>query len=298
MSDFLSSLALRSSSSTNDVLPTSKARYQPDANETDSFEVDRAVDSGNRLSSLDTNSYGDTVIAGIAGDHLARRSSSSVDAVVEPSESKTAFERDSVQPAELRVKGTKQLPLPTDPTLIREVVRETRRELEIRTEVIRKGETESVTAPAGSDPFIRQETSIHPAVRNEVAGPTVTPTVPNKPVSTSAHETSESKSVPQAVSEVQQVTQVIEKIREPVVERVTEIVPATSLQLFPPVSLPKPTFESTANSVSSASETVVNVTIGRIEIRAQVEGKRAQKSSAKETSNTDSLREYLSRRST
>jgi hypothetical protein len=295
MSDFLSSLALRSSSSTNDVLPTSKARYQPDANETGSFEVDREVDSGNGRSSLDTNSYGDTQIA---GDHLARRSSSSVEAVVEPSESKPAYERDSVQPAEVRGESQKQTPLPTDPTLIREVVRETRREVEVRTEVIRKGETESVTAPAGPVPFIREETSIHPAVRNEVAGPTVTPTVPNKPVSTSAHETSETKSVPQAVSEVQQVTQVIEKIREPVVERVTEIVPASSLQLFPPVSLPKPTFESTTNAVSSASETVVNVTIGRIEIRAQVEGKRAQKSSAKETSNTDSLREYLSRRST
>ena len=106
MSDFLSSLAQRSSSSTNDVLPTSKARYQPDANETGSFEVDREVDSGNRRSSLDTNSYRDTLIA---GDHLARRSRSSVEAVVEPSESKPAFEREILQPTEVRRESKKQL---------------------------------------------------------------------------------------------------------------------------------------------------------------------------------------------
>ena len=294
MSDFLSSLALRSSSSTNDVLPTSKARYQPDANETGSFEVDREVDSGNGRSSLDTNSYGDTQIA---GDHLARRSSSSVEAVVEPSESKPAYERDSVQPAEVRGESQKQTPLPTDPTLIREVVRETRREVEVRTEVIRKGETESVTAPTGPVPFIRQETSIHPDVRGEVVRPTPASILPNKPASAYSQGPREIKSVPQAEAEDQQVTQVIEKIREPIVERITEIVPAASFQSTPPISLSKPTFESTAHATSIATETVVNVTIGRIEIRAQVEGKRTQRA-VKETSNTDSLREYLSRRST
>ena len=294
MSDFLSSLAQRSSSSTNDVLPTSKARYQPDANETGSFEVDREVDSGNRRSSLDTNSYRDTLIA---GDHLARRSRSSVEAVVEPSESKPAFEREILQPTEVRRESKKQLPVPTDPTLIREVVRETRREVEVRTEAIRKGETESVTAPAGPVPFIRQETSIHPAVRTEVVRPTLASTPPNKPVSTSSQGPREIKSVPQAAAEVQRVTQVIEKIREPIVERITEIVPAASFQSTPPISLSKPTFESTALAASVTTETVVNVTIGRIEIRAQVESKRTQRS-VKETSNTDSLREYLSRRST
>lgn len=323
MSDFLTSLAQRSSSSTNDVLPTPKSRYQTDANDARSFVVDRDVDSGNGRYSLDAIRDRGTPSA---GERPSRPSSSAVEAAVGPSENKQAIGREFHQPVDLRRENKKELPSPPVPTSIREVVRETRREIEVTTEVVLKGESEVVpkndtesvreggtsvarngeteSNPARSTPssFIRPETTIDPVVRHEVVRPTLTSTVPNKPVSTSAQEPSEIKSPPQAASraasEVPQVTQVIEKIREPVVERITEILPAVQLQPLPSVSVPRRTFESSPQTASSATETIVNVTIGKIEIRAQVEGKRTQRATVKESSNADSLREYLSRRST
>ncbi len=315
MSDFLTSLAQRSSSSTNDVLPTPKSRYQTDANDARSFEVDRDVDSGNGRSSLNATRDRDTPSA---GDHPARPLGSSVEAVIGPSENKQAIGREFHQPVERHRESENELPSPPVPTSIREVVRETRREVEVRTEVVRNGtaevarqgekrrarngETESIPTRSTPSPFIRTETTIGPVARHEVVRPSLTSPLPNKPVSTSAQEPSEIKSPPQAASqtasEVPQVTQVIVKTREPIVERITEIVPAVQLQPLPSVSVPRRTFESSPQAASSATETIVNVTIGKIEIRAQVEGKRTQRATVKETSNADSLREYLSRRST
>lgn len=294
MSDFLTSLAQRSSSSTNVVMPAPKARFQSDANTTNGFDSDQELNYGNESSTQETASDTNTSATEI------RHPLPSIP-LVKPD---VRF-HDNTQPIfhelhqsdEVRGENKNELPLTSTPTSVREVVRETRREVEVRTELSRNLEKELFASPLAPVPASQPATLVDPIVRAEVQWPTPTENVPHKTVSTFLQGPKEIKSVPPP-AEVNQVTQVFEKTREPIVERITEIVPATSQQLSPPISLPKPTFQSTAITAPMATETVVNVTIGRIEIRAQVESKRTQRVQVQDNSNAESLREYLSRRST
>jgi hypothetical protein len=92
--------------------------------------------------------------------------------------------------------------------------------------------------------------------------------------------------------------EIVEVHSDPVVEHVVEIIPrsVTEQALSSPS---KPVLlDSTRTPTPVPSETVVNVTIGRIEIRANVEGRRSDTRSPQNSTRTDSLRDFLARRST
>ncbi|MFO0943676.1 MAG: hypothetical protein U0930_23315 [Pirellulales bacterium] len=91
---------------------------------------------------------------------------------------------------------------------------------------------------------------------------------------------------------------IVEVHSDPIIEQVVEIIPrsVTEQALSSPS---KPVLlDSPRSPTPVPSETVVNVTIGRIEIRANVEGRRSDTRSAQNSTRTDSLRDFLARRST
>ncbi len=92
--------------------------------------------------------------------------------------------------------------------------------------------------------------------------------------------------------------EIVEVHSDPIVEQVVEIIPRSVAEQA--LSSPsKPVLlDSPRTPTPVPSETVVNVTIGRIEIRANVEGRRSDTRSSQTSTRNDSLRDFLARRST
>jgi len=295
MSDFLTSLAERSISSSTEVLPIPKARFQADANDVSGVEVTQDVDSRN--SSTPIGHTGDRKSSVAETLHL--RSGTSADVAMPTSNFTETTNSGNRRTIESRQEGITNQSIPPTPLLRqREIVLESDHEVEVELSKRARGETQLGDVSETLNRLSHAETLIAPIVRNEVPRPVLPARLSKTPTLSLTEFKNEVLAVPQAPMEVQQFTKVTEKIREPIVERVTEIVPSASFQAIPPAALPKTIFHSTASTASTATETVVNVTIGRIEIRAQVESKRNQRAAVKEISNVDSLREYLGRRAT
>lgn len=97
---------------------------------------------------------------------------------------------------------------------------------------------------------------------------------------------------------VQESHEIVELHSDPIIEQVVEIIPRSVTERALQSPNKHVVLEPVPSPTPIPNETVVNVTIGRIEIRANVEGRRSDTRANQTTTRTDSLRDFLARRST